>query len=118
MNPQEQGEQKRWRMISHKTWCHSKSCEGQCSGNIGRCSNCENLEEQLTQLQSENARLLSEIENLFDKIKHGDSEHQEWLKKAIAVHFSQGAGEIKECCPYSGHKSGALRCMCQEKKAL
>lgn len=27
------------------------------------------------------------INTLFDKIKHGDQEHQDWLKKAIDEHF-------------------------------
>ena len=33
-------------------------------------------------------KLLQEkINTLFDKIKHGDQEHQDWLKKAIDEHF-------------------------------
>lgn len=38
-----------------------------------------------------NAKILlleREIGSLFDKIKHGDEEHQAWLKNAISEHFS------------------------------
>lgn len=36
---------------------------------------------------SELERMNSLIKSLFDKIKHGDQEHQDWLEKAINEHF-------------------------------
>ena len=32
--------------------------------------------------------LQKKCEALFDKIKHGDEEHQKWLKSAIDEHFN------------------------------
>lgn len=34
------------------------------------------------------ARYREQIKTLFDKIKHGDQAHQDWLKTAIDEHFS------------------------------
>jgi hypothetical protein len=36
---------------------------------------------------SELARINSKIQTLFDAIKHGDEDHQAWLKEAIRCHF-------------------------------
>ena len=35
------------------------------------------------------AALEAKVKSLFDKIKHGDEQHQSWLKDAIEKHFSQ-----------------------------
>lgn len=36
-------------------------------------------------------RLKNKISTLFDAIKHGDKEHQEWLRKKIEDHFNETA---------------------------
>jgi len=33
-------------------------------------------------------KMLNKIETLFDAIKHGDEDHQGWLKEAIDAHFN------------------------------
>lgn len=72
-----------------------KPCDsyGVCEGCLDRIVFLAGYNFGYRALSTQHAQLLSEIESLFDKIKHGDSEHQTWLKKAIAEHFSQGAGE-------------------------
>lgn len=102
MNPQEQGERLSETLIASKyllTEANAHIQQGKrlmqliLASNKHLISENERLSTQITSAKSENARLLSEIETLYDKIKHGDSEHQAWLKKAIAEHFSQGAGD-------------------------
>lgn len=38
-------------------------------------------------LQQQHNKLLSDVRSLFKTIKHGDDEHQKWLKDAIEKHF-------------------------------
>jgi hypothetical protein len=41
-------------------------------------------------------RLRGSIDSLFDKIKHGDKEHQEWLKDALLKHFDESPANLKD----------------------
>ena len=43
--------------------------------------------ESVERLRAENAELKEKINALFDNIKHGDNDHQTWLKNAISEHF-------------------------------
>lgn len=38
-------------------------------------------------------QLKVKIETLFDAVKHGDEEHQRWLKEAIDSHFKEKNNE-------------------------
>lgn len=45
--------------ISHKVWCQSKSCSGECSGSS--CSNCQKLKEECIELRI----YVSELQHLL-----------------------------------------------------
>jgi len=47
--------------------------------------------ERNKEYQAENTRLRAAIDGLFDAIKHGDSDHQVWLKKKIKDYFNDEA---------------------------
>jgi len=45
------------------------------------------VESETQSLQTERDGLVERVSTLFDAIKHGDKNHQDWLKKAIRNHF-------------------------------
>lgn len=49
---------------------------------------CAKVADERDRLAAQNAELGANIASLFDAIKHGDDDHQAWLKHAIDSHFA------------------------------
>jgi len=69
--------------------------KGYSQDEIDDCQQWENmkylafskLESQFHQTQEELSKAKESINSLFDAIKHGDQEHQDWLEEKIKAHF-------------------------------
>lgn len=65
--------------------CGSCGHDGCCSAE--RCLYPSIKAETLKECKDQINWLYDKIGTLFDAIKHGDQEHQDWLQKAIKDHF-------------------------------
>lgn len=54
------------------------------------------LEGELDRANAEIRSLHNKIDTFFDRIKHGDEKHQEWLKIEIISHFYPLKNEVRE----------------------